>query len=82
MSNLIQYIIQKDPSKKSLSDLFTNRVVDDYKKAQSGNYQTKKSDVPENWGKKTEAHLNEYLKKINLFIREKPEPDYWPLLKI
>ncbi len=63
MSNLIQYIIQKDPSKKSLSDLFTNRVVDDYKKAQSGNYQTKKSDVPENWGKKTEAHLNEYLKK-------------------
>lgn len=41
MSNLIQYIIQKDPSKKSLSDLFTNRVVDDYKKAQSGNYQTK-----------------------------------------
>lgn len=32
MSNLIQYIIQKDPSKKSLSDLFTNRVVDDYKK--------------------------------------------------
>ncbi len=63
MPNLIQYIIQEDPSKKTLSDLFADRVIDDYKKSRSEVYRTKKSDAPKNWGKKTEAHLNEYLKK-------------------
>ena len=63
MPNLICYIIQEDPEKKVPSDLFADRAISDYKKAQLGIYRTKKSDVPENWGKKTEAHLNEYIKK-------------------
>lgn len=82
MPNLIRYIIQEDPEKKVPSDLFADRAISDYKKAQLGIYRTKKSDVPENWGKKTEAHLNEYIKKINLCILEKQEQDYWLLLKI
>ncbi len=63
MPNLIRYIIQEDPEKKVPSDLFADRAISDYKKAQLGIYRTKKSDVPENWEKKTEAHLNEYIKK-------------------
>lgn len=71
MSNLIRYIIQEDPEKKTLSNLFTNRIIDDYKKVRSGIYRTKKSDVPENWGKKTEAHLNEYIRKNKSVYPEK-----------
>lgn len=62
MPNLIQYIIQDDPEKKTLSDLFADKVIDDYKKVRSGIYRTKKTNVPANWGKGTESHLNEYLK--------------------
>ena len=36
MPNLIRYIIQEDPTKKTLSDLFADRVIDDYKKSHSG----------------------------------------------
>lgn len=63
MPNLIQYIIQDDPEKKTLTNLTGARIWDDYKKVHSGSYRTKKSDIPENWGRKTETHLNEYLKK-------------------
>ena len=55
--NLIRYIIQEDPEKKVPSDLFADRAISDYKKAQLGIYRTKKSDVPENWGKKQKLIL-------------------------
>ena len=57
MPNLIRYIIQEDPEKKVPSDLFADRAISDYKKAQLGIYRTKKSDVPENWGKKQKLIL-------------------------
>ncbi len=63
MSNLIRYIIQDDPSEERVSGLLFDRVINDYKKASSGKYRTKKSEEPDDWGKKTESHLNEYLKK-------------------
>ncbi len=63
MPNLIQYIIQEDPSSQTLSNTLADRAINDYKKTSSGIYRTKKSDIPKNWGKKTETHLNEYLKK-------------------
>ena len=52
MTNLIRYIIQEDPTKKTLSDLFADRVIDDYKKFYSGIYRTKKEDIAKEWGKR------------------------------
>lgn len=75
MPNLIRYIIQDNPEKKTLSDLFADRIIDDYKKAQSGIYRTKKSDIPQNWGKKTEKHLNNYLKKDKSSFSQ--ENEFW-----
>lgn len=63
MPNLIQYIIQDDPSKKTLSDLAADKTIEVYKKASSGVFRTPKSTISKNWGKGTEAHLNGYLKK-------------------
>lgn len=71
MSNLIQYIIQEDPSKKTLSDLSTDNLIENYKKISSGKYRTRKSDVSENWGKKTEKYLNNYLKNNNSITERK-----------
>ena len=42
MPNLIRYIIQEDPEKKVPSDLFADRAISDYKKAQLGIYRTYK----------------------------------------
>ena len=36
-------------------------LLDDYRKASSGDFRTRKSDVPKNWGKETEKALNKAL---------------------
>ena len=53
-----RYIIQEDPSKK-----FSIDNIENSKKDYLETYRTKKSNISENWGKKTEAHLNEYMQK-------------------
>ena len=70
MTNLIRYIIQEDPTKKTLSDLFADRVIDDYKKSHSGIYRTQKEDIAKEWGKKTEANLNKYLKNKSNYSKK------------
>ena len=71
MSNLIRYIIQEDPSKK-----FSIDNIENSKKDYLETYRTKKSNISENWGKKIEAHLNEYMQKNKSNYPGKQERGY------